>query len=44
MEGYSPETKSIAFFAMGIPVLAAAAGWTEWHVEQRDAESEGSVS
>lgn len=44
MEGDPPETKSIAFFAMGIPIIAAAAGWTEWHVEHRDAESEGSAS
>ena len=30
LEGYPPETRSIAFYAMGIPVLAALAGWSQW--------------
>jgi putative membrane protein len=29
-KGHPPETRSIAVFAMGIPILAALAGWTHW--------------
>lgn len=32
--GFPVETRSIAFFAMGIPLLCALAGWRHWQVEQ----------
>ncbi|MCU0648396.1 MAG: carotenoid biosynthesis protein [Gemmatimonadaceae bacterium] len=32
MLGHPIETRSIAAFAMGIPVLAAVAGWRQWRV------------
>lgn len=37
VNGTPVETRSIAFFAMGIPLLCALAGWRQWQVDQAQA-------
>lgn len=38
--GFPVETRSIAVFAMGIPVLCALAGWQHWRTHDNDNEGE----
>ena len=38
--GFPVETRSIAVFAMGIPLLCALAGWQHWKTHNADSEGE----
>ena len=38
-EGYPSETRSIAFFAMGVPVIAAVAGFQRWAGDNTNVET-----
>jgi len=35
--GYPVEVRSLAVFAMGIPVLCALAGWQHWRMDTKAA-------
>jgi putative membrane protein len=38
--GFPVETRSIAVFAMGIPVLCALAGWRHWRTHDAGTQGE----
>jgi len=38
--GYPVETRSIAAFAMGIPLVCALAGWRHWQVQQQSSAAQ----
>lgn len=39
IEGFPVETRTVALFAMGIPLLSALCGWSRWHGGDRQQEA-----